>query len=496
MIKILLVDDDTQSLESTRKILEHAGYEVETATDGQAAIDRVRAEASSLGASVSLEARPISLVISDVRMPRMTGLEFLRALRHSGKTIPVVLMTAYGRVEDAVWAMKLGAVDFLTKPFKRAALLESVEAALKRVAAGRLALVTEGSGKGSHSSSRNSADSAGKLGSKRIAGRSLQAERLRAWIDQVGATTATVLIQGESGTGKEQVARALHETSSRSSGPFMAINCAALPENLLESELFGYEKGAFTGAVGAKVGLFEAANGGTLFLDEIGDLALPLQAKLLRVLQESEVRRIGSSVSRRIDVRVVSATHQPLKMLVSESRFRQDLLFRLEVVSIDLPPLRARLEDLPDFVLLFTREASERHGKSVVAVSPEAFEILSRYAWPGNIRELQNAIERAVIFASSAIIQPQDLPPHVLELAGKGLGLEASPHLISIPVGTTLREIEEIMIRRTLELTQGDKNLTAKLLGINSRTIYRKLKEDGAESDGADAAGPGPEAGV
>lgn len=462
MIKILLVDDDIQSLGSTRKILEHAGYEVETAADGQQAIDRIRTDSAQF-----------SLVISDVRMPRMTGLEFLRALRHSGKTVPVVLMTAYGRVEDAVWAMKLGAVDFLTKPFKRAALLESVEAALKRAAPLTAAAPV--------ASSRNSADSQGKSGSRRIAGRSLQAERLRAWVDQVGATTATVLIQGESGTGKEQVARALHETSARSGGPFMAINCAALPENLLESELFGYEKGAFTGAVGAKLGLFEAASGGTLFLDEIGDLAVSLQAKLLRVLQESEVRRIGASVSKRIDVRVISATHQPLKTLVAESRFRQDLLFRLEVVSIDLPPLRARLEDLPDFVLLFVIEASVRHGKAVAAVSPEAFEILSRYAWPGNIRELQNAIERAVIFATSPIIQGADLPPHVLELAGKGLGLETSPHSITIPVGTPLREIEEIMIRRTLELTQGDKNLTAKLLGINSRTIYRKLKEEGAD---------------
>jgi len=462
MITILLVDDDIQSLGSTRKILEHAGYKVETAADGQEAIDRVRSSSGT-----------INLVISDVRMPRMTGLEFLRALRHSGKTIPVVLMTAYGRVEDAVWAMKLGAVDFLTKPFKRAALLESVEAAMKRAAQGSAQKPVE--------TSRNSADSRGKQGSRRIAGRSLQAERLRAWVDQVGATTATVLIQGESGTGKEQVARALHETSARASGPFMAINCAALPENLLESELFGYEKGAFTGAVGAKPGLFEAASGGTLFLDEIGDLALPLQAKLLRVLQESEVRRLGSSTSKRIDVRVISATHQPLKSLVAETRFRQDLLFRLEVVSIDLPPLRARLEDLPDFALLFVQEASARHGKSVMAVAPDAFEILSRYAWPGNIRELQNAIERAVIFAASPVVQAQDLPPHVLELAGKGLGLETSPHSITIPVGTPLREIEEIMIRRTLELTAGDKNLTAKLLGINSRTIYRKLKEEGTD---------------
>lgn len=473
MTTILLVDDDIQSLESTRKILEHAGYAVETAADGQQAIDRIRTDSAQ-----------IRLVISDVRMPRMTGLEFLRALRHSGKTMPVVLMTAYGRVEDAVWAMKLGAVDFLTKPFKRAALLESVDAALKR--SGASVMAPSATGTAAASSSRNSADSGGKLGSRRIAGRSLQAERLRAWVDQVGSTTATVLIQGESGTGKEQVARALHETSARVSGPFMAINCAALPENLLESELFGYEKGAFTGAISAKPGLFEAASGGTLFLDEIGDLAVPLQAKLLRVLQESEVRRIGSSVSKRIDVRVISATHQPLKSLVSESRFRQDLLFRLEVVSIDLPALRARLEDLPDFVLLFVNEASLRHGKSVAAVSPEAFEILSRYAWPGNIRELQNAIERAVIFAASPVIQSKDLPPHVLELAGKGLGLETSPHSITIPVGTPLREIEEIMIRRTLELTQGDKNLTAKLLGINSRTIYRKLKEEGVETGDAD----------
>jgi two-component system response regulator HydG len=451
--RILVVDDDVQGLATTKKILEHAGFTVETAEDGQAAIDRVRKE-------------DFDLVISDVRMPRMTGLEFLSALRHSGKTIPVVLMTAYGRVEDAVFAMKLGAVDFLTKPFKRAALLEAVESATRRAEALGRPVVKPGDKP---------------RGSSRLAGHSLQAERLRAWIDQVGATTATVLIQGESGTGKEQVARALHETSARRSGPFLAINCAALPENLLESELFGYERGAFTGANAAKAGLFESANGGTLFLDEIGDLALSLQAKLLRVLQESEVRRIGSSSSKKIDVRVISATHQPLKSLVAESRFRQDLLFRLEVVSIDLPPLRARIEDLPDFALLFVAEAATRHSKDVVAVSPETFELLSRYAWPGNVRELQNAIERAVIFAKTSTLEIRDLPPHVLELAGKPLGLAESPHMISVPVGTPLREIEEILIRKTLELTQGDKNLTAKLLGINSRTIYRKLKEDGGD---------------
>jgi len=453
-LRILVVDDDIQGLSSTKKILEHAGFAVETAGDGQAAIERVRRE-------------DFDLVITDIRMPRMTGLEFLSALRHSGKTLPVVLMTAYGRVEEAVFAMKLGAVDFLTKPFKRAALLEAVESATKRAAA-KLGPAADGK-------------PAAKRGSARIAGRSLQAERLRAWVDQVGATTATVLIQGESGTGKEQVARALHETSARRSGPFLAINCAALPENLLESELFGYERGAFTGANAAKPGLFEAANGGTLFLDEIGDLALSLQAKLLRVLQESEVRRIGSSTSKKIDVRMISATHQPLKALAAESRFRQDLLFRLEVVSIDLPPLRARLEDLPDFASLFVAEAATRHEKNVVAVSPETFELLSRYAWPGNIRELQNAIERAVIFAKTPVLEIRDLPPHIAELAGKGLGLADSPHMISIPVGTPLREVEEMMIRKTLELTQGDKSLTAKLLGINSRTIYRKLKEEGGE---------------
>ncbi|MBS1961192.1 MAG: sigma-54-dependent Fis family transcriptional regulator [Bdellovibrionales bacterium] len=456
-LRILLVDDDIQGLATTKKILEHAGFAVGTAEDGQVAIERVRKE-------------EFDLVISDVRMPRMTGLEFLSALRHSGKSIPVVLMTAYGRVEDAVFAMKLGAVDFLTKPFKRAALLDAVESATKRARA-----------KSAASASPSAPGGEKPKGSARIAGRSLQAERLRAWVDQVGATTATVLVQGESGTGKEQVARALHETSARRSGPFLAINCAALPENLLESELFGYERGAFTGANAAKPGLFEAASGGTLFLDEIGDLALPLQAKLLRVLQESEVRRIGSATAKKIDVRVISATHQPLKALVAESRFRQDLLFRLEVVAVDLPPLRARLDDLPDFASLFVAEAAARHEKAVFAVSPEAFEVLARYAWPGNVRELQNAIERAVIFAKSGVLQASDLPPHVLELAGKGLGLAESPHTISIPVGTPLREVEEMLIKKTLELTQGDKNLTAKLLGINSRTIYRKLKEDGSE---------------
>jgi two-component system response regulator HydG len=473
--RILVVDDDVQSLESTKKILEHAGYAVETAADGQIAIDRVR----------DTEGARLDLVLSDVRMPRMTGLEFLRALRHSGKTLPVVLMTAFGRVEDAVWAMKLGAVDFLTKPFKRAALLETIDVAMKRIYPQATSPAPAVSASG--------ATNRVYAGISRIAGRSLHAERLRAWVEQVGATTATVLIQGESGTGKEQIARALHETSARRNGPFLALNCAALPEALLESELFGYEKGAFTGAGATKLGLFEAANGGTLFLDEIGDLALSLQAKLLRVLQENEVRRIGASAPRKIDVRMISATHQPLKALAAESRFRQDLLFRLEVVSIDLPPLRARLDDLPDFTSIFVAEASKRHGKAVVAVAPDAFEVLSRYAWPGNVRELQNAIERAVIFSATPILQAKDLPPHVLELAGKGLGLADSAHTISVPIGTPLREVEEILIRKTLELTNGDKNLTAKLLGINSRTIYRKLKEDGGPDVGSDAPSTQPD---
>jgi two-component system response regulator HydG len=474
--RILLVDDDPQSLESTRKILELAGYQVTTATDGQAALEQVRPPID--GASVTTAPQPrFDLVVSDVRMPRLGGLEFLRALSLCGEGMPVVLMTAFGRVEDAVWAMKLGAVDFLSKPFKRQALLSSIEAALKRARAAGRALAAPGVG------------AQPGLAAAPLVGRSRPMEELRRTIQQVAPTAATVLLTGESGTGKERVARLIHEQSPRVGARFVALNCAAVPAQLIESELFGFDKGAFTGAVGSKEGLFEAASGGTLLLDEIGDMPLSLQATLLRTLQEGEVRRLGSTHARKVDVRVIAATHRDLKECVRAGTFREDLMYRLEVIGIHVPPLRARMEDVPDLAYHFLRSASLRHGKDVSGISEEAMAALLSHSWPGNVRELSNVLERSVVFARGPHVEPADLPSHLAALSARAASAPAPETTsvgttsIAVPLGTPLKDVEDLLIRKTLEATAGDKNMTARLLGINSRTIYRKL-DSMRESDG------------
>jgi two-component system, NtrC family, response regulator HydG len=455
MPKILLVDDDPAALESTRKILELSGHEVTTAIDGQAALEKARPAPGRVGAA-------FDIVVSDVRMPRLGGLEFLRALTLCGETTPVILMTAFGRVEDAVWAMKLGAVDFLTKPFKRQQLLTSVEMALKRV--------------------RPQAAS----GEPILIGSSRPIQELREMIAQVAPTAASVLIQGESGTGKELVARLLHRQSQRGKRPMVALNCTAVPEQLMESELFGFEKGAFSGAVNPKIGLFEAADQGTLLLDEIGDMPIQLQPKILRTLQEGEVRRLGSTQSRKIDVRMIAATHRDLREQAKTGAFRQDLLYRLEVITLTVPALRDRPEDLPELAAHFLSYATRRHGKSVQAISQEAMAILIAHAWPGNVRELSNVIERAVVFARQPEITPAELPPHLVSAARSGPVSRADSGTIEVPLGTSLKDVEELLIRKTLEATDGDKNMTAKLLGINSRTIYRKLAGQPSEPEPGD----------
>ena len=463
MPKILLVDDDLQALDSTRKTLELSGFQVVTATDGQSALSLVRPLPGRDGSARGSE--EFDLVLTDVRMPRMGGLEFLKALCVCGHSTPVILMTAFGRVEDAVWAMKLGAVDFLTKPFKRQALLASVESALKRSQA------RAGERNQKTHSEKSSAPLSALLGS------SAGMQELRSQIQQVAPTLATVLLTGESGTGKELAARCIHLQSSRPSGPFVALNCAAVPEQLMEAELFGYEKGAFTGALSAKEGLFEAAHGGTLFLDEIGDMPLSLQAKLLRVLQDQELRRVGATHSRKIDVRIIAATHQNLKKSVQQGTFREDLLYRLEVIALVIPPLRERKEDFPDLITHFLSLSNTRHHKKVLGIAPGVLEVLVDHSWPGNVRELSNVIERAVVFAQSAEMTLAELPAHLIQNSVLKGERKSDPHstTISVPLGVSLKDVQELLIRKTLEATDGDKNMTAKLLGINSRTIYRKL---------------------
>ena len=470
--RVLLVDDDLQSLDSTRRIIELEGCEVVTAGDGAAALEILRAA----------PAGHFDLCLSDVRMPRLTGMELLKAISARGGDMPVLLMTAFGTVEDAVQAMKLGAVDFLSKPFKRQTLVAAMQGVLERARARR-------------SAAGQNKPVAAVDEDQLFLGESSCMAKLRLEIEQVAQVSSTVLVRGESGTGKERVARLVHEKSNRSRGPWIALNCAALPENLIESELFGHEKGAFTGAQSGHMGLFEAAHGGTLFLDEIGDMPLALQSRLLRTLQESEVRRLGSTVSRKVDVRVVAATHRDLLEAVRRGSFRQDLLFRLEVLTLDVPPLRVREGDIEKLARSFLKRFCERDGKPVPEFAPEFLAALGRHPWPGNVRELQNVIERAVVFAREGEPLGLSALPEHLATAGTSSGVAAaSPvagDMISVRIGTPLREVEDLLIRRTLEATEGDKTVTAHLLGINARTIYRKLEKWGAEEGGM--AGGQPE---
>lgn len=456
MPKILLIDDDIQSLESTRKILQLAGHEVLTAEDGQQGMELIAGQG-------------FDLVITDVRMPRLSGLEFLKGLSAFYKTVPVILMTAFGRVDEAVWAMKLGAADFLTKPFKRQDLLLSVDNALKRSGPSL-------SGLASPAAQPQLFDA--------MTGSSEAMTSLRLQMLQVARSSASVLIYGESGTGKELVAKLIHSQSDRSKRNLVALNCAALPEQLIESELFGFEKGAFTGAMSAKEGLFEAAHLSTLLLDEIGDMPLPLQGKLLRVLQEQEVRRVGAVHARKVDVRVIAATHKDLRELVKRGLFREDLLYRLEVIKLSVPALRERMQDVPELSREFLKRACEKNKRSIEVIDPETLSILMQHSWPGNVRELANVMERAVVFCSGTELLPEHLPSHLVQKVSMAVPTpEKSGDVLQIPIGTPLREVEEMMILKTLEATAGNKNETAKLLGINSRTIYRKLDKLEAEEE-------------
>ncbi len=456
---LLLVDDEPPNLDSLERIFSREGFRVLLAASGQAALDQLRRE-------------PVDVVLTDLMMPGMSGQELLRAVRAVAPEVEVVLMTAYGTVEAAVEVMKDGAYDFLTKPLKRHSVLKSV-----RQAAEKRRLLQE--------NRQLKSKLAGLSGQGAIVGTS---PALRAVLDvarQAASSVATVLLLGESGTGKELFARALHDLSGRASGPFVPINCAAIPESILESELFGYERGAFTGAAARKEGRIERANGGTLFLDEVGELSPSVQAKLLRVLQEGEIERLGGTSVQKVDCRVVAATNRDLAAGVREGRFREDLFYRLNVIQLKLPPLRDRVEDLPLLASHFLARAAARNQKPVRSLSPAALAAVEAWSWPGNVRELENAVERAVVLARGEQIEEGDLPEAVRDSFGRArslpgaqsapaaLGLEGRS--LSVPLGTTMEEIELRVIRETLRHTKGDKNLAAALLGIAARTIYRKL---------------------
>jgi two-component system response regulator HydG len=454
---VLIVDDETSNLESLARIFEREGWRVALARSGADALDALRKERAAV-------------IVTDLMMPGMSGEELLRAVKTVAPETEVVLMTAYGTVETAVSAMKEGAYDFITKPLKRHAVVKSVRRALEkaslvaenRALKARLAELAPGVG--------------GLLG---------DAPAFRAVLEtlrQAAPTSATVLLVGESGTGKELAARLVHDLSPRAAGPFVPIHCAAIPEGLLESELFGYEKGAFTGASSRKEGRFERAHGGTLLLDEVAEMSPAVQVKLLRFLQDGVLERVGGTEPLRLDVRIVAATNKDLAGEVKAGRFREDLYYRLDVVSVRLPPLRDRREDILALASFFLRRVAEGLPKHVGGFTPAAAAALERYAWPGNVRELQHAVERAVILGHGELLDVGDLPDAVRAAAAGADPAAALPPgaAIVIPLGTPMEEVERTVIRRTLEQTRGDKNLAAQILGIAARTIYRKLDRDEA----------------
>jgi two-component system, NtrC family, response regulator HydG len=441
---LLVADDDPGLRESLERTLTREGYRVVLASDGRAALERVQAGG-------------VDLIVTDLKMPGLTGLELLRAAKAIMPDVDVILLTAFGTVEEAVKAMKDGAYDFLTKPFRREQLIKLIDKALER-----RELIEQ-----NRALKKQLEDIRAK---GQMIGASPSFRRMMTLIEQIADSSATALIQGESGTGKELVARTIHERSARRNGPFVAVNCAALPETLLESELFGYEKGAFTGAAARKEGRFELANAGTLFLDEVGDLSLVTQPKILRVLQEGEFERLGGTRSLQVDVRIVAATNQDVAEMVKEKRFREDLYYRLNVITIRVPPLRERHEDIRVLAQHFLRVYAAKNGRKLDGFSAEAVERLESYAWPGNVRELENLVERSVVLARKDRIDAEDLPEEVM-------GVKRPPRdAILELVGTPLADIEQRLLDETLRITGGNKTQAAKLLGIDVRTVARKLE--------------------
>ncbi|MEL7368850.1 MAG: sigma-54 dependent transcriptional regulator [Myxococcota bacterium] len=453
---ILVVDDEHEHAESLRRLFARDGARVHTATSGELALEVVRAE-------------PIDLILVDLMMPGMTGQELMKAARAIRNDLDVVVMTAYATVENAVSAMREGAYDFIQKPFKSALILRVVERALERRALRAENVMLRKELAEAHPD---------KVRGRTIIGRSPAMLATMETVMQAAPSTATVLLHGESGTGKELIARAIHEHSSRVGQPFVVVNCAALPETILESELFGYEKGAFTGATQRKEGRVERAQGGTLFLDEVGELSPPVQAKLLRVLQENEIERLGGAQTIPVDFRLVSATNRDLESMVQDGSFREDLFYRLNVIGIRLPPLRDRPEDIPLIADHFVRLYAKKNAKTMAGLTDDARQAMANYGWPGNVRELENVVERAVVLTRNEMIDVPDLPTPVQQAQAVLGEIKREGRKIMIPIGTKLDDVERVMIRETLAETQGDKSLAAQLLGIAARTIYRKLEAE------------------
>ncbi len=437
---VLIVDDDAEMLESLRKVIAKRGFGVLTAPNGSEGLARLRQHA-------------VDVVLTDLRMPALDGMALLKIARTISPHVQVIILTAYGTVDRAVEALKAGASSFILKPFKAATLFNAIEAALER----RTLEVAPGA-----------RPAAAPLPG--IVGDSKPLRAIADLVARVAPTTAAVLIEGDSGTGKELVADAIHALSPRRDQRMIKVNCAALPETLLEAELFGHEKGAFTSAVSARRGRFELAHEGSIFLDEIGVLRPSAQIKLLRILQNGEMARLGSSETRHVDVRVISATNVPLEQALASGAFRDDLYYRLNVVKIHLPALREHVEDIPALVDHFIRKFSDKDHKPIRGITRQAMNMFERYHWPGNVRELENAVERAVVLARTDVIGADDLPDPVRTLPEK-------PNDLVIPIGTPMRDVQRRIIEETLKFTDGDKSAAAGLLGIAPRTITRRLSD-------------------
>ena len=440
---ILIADDESSTREALQDILRREGYQVFTAANGQECL-------------TLLTTRDVDLILADLIMPEVNGLEILKSAQRQDPTLKVILITGYGTVETAVDAMRQGAYHYLTKPVKPKELKELVRRAL-----GEQLLQRENQALKSRLDER--------FGFENVIGNSPAMERILELVRRIAPTRATVLVTGESGTGKELVAACIHQNSPRRKGPFIKVNCAAIVETLLESELFGHVAGAFTGAIRDKEGKFEAADGGTLFLDEVAEMSITTQAKFLRVLQEGEFERVGDVKVRKMDVRVLAATNKNLENLVAAGKFREDLYYRLKVVRVELPPLRERRHDIPLFVDHFLRELAERDGRKVDGLTPAVMEKLTFYPWPGNVRELKNALEGMVVTTAHRILDVSDLPSEILTYREPASNLQ-------VPVGATLEDIEKEMIRRTMASTEGNRTKAAKMLGVSLRTLQRKLK--------------------
>src|SRR5215471_2386496 len=448
---ILVVEDDVENRTAMVKVLQGAGYETQETDNGQTALDQI------------LE-NGVDILITDLRLPVMDGVELLKRTKAAAQEVEVIMVTGHGTVELAVEAIKEGAYDFITKPIKKAQLLRAVEKAAEKQYLQR--------------DNRELRSQLQQSGVRRLVYSSAEMREIARMVEQVAPSTATVLLTGESGTGKEVVADAIHAASPRRGKPMVKVSCAALPETLLEAELFGYEKGAFTGANARKEGRFELANGGTLFLDEIGEISPAVQVKLLRVLQDGKFERLGGTRTIDADVRIITATNKDLHREVADRRFREDLFYRLNVINIHIPSLRERKEDVQLLAMHFLKMYADKNTKPIEGFTEDAMLALTSYDWPGNVRELENAIERAVVFTNGKQIPLSVLPQNVSAFA-------EARHSLTFRIGTPLRELERKAIDITLHHTRGDKNMAARLLGIATRTIYRHLEREGQQDAGS-----------